>query len=109
MDEGNIMKQQAAPRERLAHQRTFGEEWTIYPTEAGAYACGSPDGRELHDGQAVEMRLGGRWIPGVLQQYAYQSPQFVALDDQSVCGLCPGMHIRLVEPRSASSHTQQGA
>ena len=53
----------------------------------GAFACGSPDGRVLRDGQALEVFLGGRWVSGSLAHHAHQSPQFVASSDQSICGL----------------------
>ncbi len=74
-------------------------EWTIYPTGAGAFACGSPDGHQLRDGQPIEVFLGGRWIAGGIAHHAHQYPQFIALDDQSICGLCAGMHVRLPQKK----------
>ena len=48
-------------------------EWTIYPSinNHNRYAIGSPDGRELERGEAVEILLGGFRIPGFIE-YRFQ-------------------------------------
>lgn len=101
--------QRSPTLERMAAQITT-IEWTIYPTGTGAFACGSPDGRELRDGQGLEVLLGGRWIPGFIEEHARLPFRFIALDDQSACGLCAGMHIRLlVSPLSNEEGQQETA
>ncbi len=85
----------AATLDRPMKQMTTVER-TIYPNGRGAFACGSPDGRDLRDGQGLEVLLGGRWIPGFIEEHAHLPIRFIALNDQSACGLCAGMHIRLL-------------
>ncbi len=97
------MSSMSTTLERLAAQLTY-VEWTIYPATSAneTFACGNPDGQVLRDGQALEMYLAGRWIAGFLEQHPYQPAQFIALDDQSVCGLCPRMRIRLLQGKEPS-------
>ncbi len=91
-----MMSSRSATLERLAAQMTT-VEWTIYPTtDAGTFACGSPDGRELRDGQALEVLLGGHWIAGFIEHHPHAVAQFIAQDDQRPCGLCPQMRVRLL-------------
>src|SRR5690242_1652215 len=98
MERTRTMNTQSATLRSLAAQLK-PVEWTIYPTEAGAcasFACGNPDGPMLRDSQSLEVYLAGHWITGWIEQYAHQPAQFVALEDHSTCGLCPGMRIRLL-------------
>ena len=77
-------------RQHFAAGSAFG---MIYPTGAdGGFALGSPDGRTLHDGEIVEIRLGGARIVGFIERPAHSATRFVA-EDGSVCGLCAGMWI----------------
>jgi hypothetical protein len=71
-------------------------EWTIYPSinNPGRYALGSPDGRELGRGEAVEVLLGGFHIPGIIE-YSPNGDYFTEMASHSVCGLCAGMKVNL--------------
>ncbi len=71
-------------------------EWTIYPSinNRNRYALGSPDGRELRRGEAVEILLGGFRIPGFIE-YSPNGDYFMAMTGQSVCGLYAGMKVYL--------------
>ena len=86
-------------------------EWTIYPSinNHNRYALGSPDGRELRQGEAVEILLGGFRIPGFIE-YSANGDYFTAMTGQSICGLYAGMRVYLVtlkvtEPRWAGAHS----
>jgi hypothetical protein len=81
--------------------------WTIYPSinNHNHYAIGSPDGRELRQGEAIEILLGGFRIPGFIE-YSSNGDYFKAMTGQSICGLYAGMKVYLVtlkatEPRRA--------
>ncbi len=93
------MSSRSATLDLLAKQMTT-VEWTIYPTGWGTFACGSPDGRELRDGQALDMLLGGRWIAGFIEHLPHAAARFIAQDDQRPCGLCPEMRVRLLTYQS---------
>lgn len=81
----------------LIARRTIAVEWTIYPSgSTGAFACGSPDGSILQNDQALEVLLAGHWIAGFIECPHHGAPRFIAQDDQSTCGLCPGMRVRLL-------------
>jgi len=75
------------------------DEWTIYPSlnNSSHYALGSPDGRELRRGEAVEILLGGFRIPGFIE-YSPNGDYFMARTGQSICGLSAGMKLNLNEP-----------
>ena len=75
--------------------------WTIYPDGEGHFALGSPDGRILQQGEAVEISLGGFWIPGSIQ-WSHNGDYFTAQAGGTVCGLCARMHVR------AGSHSKGG-
>jgi hypothetical protein len=82
-------------------------EWTIYPSinNHNHYAIGSPDGRELRQGEAVEILLGGFRIPGFIE-YDSNGDYFKAMTGQSICGLYAGMKVylamlKVTEPRWA--------
>jgi hypothetical protein len=82
-------------------------EWTIYPSinNHNHYAVGSPDGRELRQGEAVEILLGGFRIPGYIE-YDSNGDYFKAMTGQSICGLYAGMKVypatlKVTEPRWA--------
>ena len=72
------------------------DEWTIYPSlnNSTRYALGSPDGRELRQGEAVEILLGGFLIPGFIEHSA-NGDYFMARTGQSICGLYAGMKVYL--------------
>lgn len=70
---------------------------SIYPNGTGAFACGSPDGPLLRDGQALEVFLGGHWIAGFIEHRPHETPRFIA--GQTACGLCACMQVRLLEWR----------
>ena len=83
------------------------KEWTIYPSinNHNRYAVGSPDGRELERGEAVEILLGGFRIPGYIE-YSPNGDYFMASTGHSLCGLYAGMKVYVVtlkgtEPRRA--------
>src|SRR5258708_20594868 len=63
-------------------------ECTIYPSinNHNRYAIGSPDGRELERGEAVEILLGGFRIPCFIQDH-FHCDYFKAMTGQSI--LCP--------------------
>lgn len=73
--------------------------WTIYPSiqNHNHYAIGSPDGRELRQGEAVEILLGGFRIPGLVE-YSSNGDYFTAMTGQSICGLYAGMKLYLAAP-----------
>ena len=82
-------------------------ECTIYPSinNHNRYALGSPDGRELERGEAVEILLGGFRIPGFIE-YDSNGDYFKAMTGQSICGLYAGMKVylatlKVTEPRWA--------
>ena len=79
---------------RLQLTMTTGE-WTIYPNGLGSFALGSQDGCMLYSGEMVEIRLGGTWIAGFIEQHTHTDAQFVAAVDGMPCGLCAGMKIRV--------------
>jgi hypothetical protein len=64
--------------------------WTLRDNEAGRLIL--DDGRELHNGEMVEIMVGGNWIAGYVEQHQTGMARFVAVDG-SVCGLCSGMHV----------------
>ena len=85
--------------------------WTIYPSinNHNHYAIGSPDGRELGQGEAIEILLGGFRIPGFIE-YSPNGDYFTAMTGQSTCGLYAGMKVYLVmlevtEPRGAGAQS----
>jgi hypothetical protein len=57
--------------------------WTIYPSinNSNRYALGSPVGRELKRGEAVEILLGGFRIPGFIE-YSANGDYFMVMTDQ---------------------------
>jgi hypothetical protein len=69
-------------------------EGIIYPNGHGTFAIGSPDGYALLDGQKLDVLLGD-WIAGAIVCYSHATPLFVAGQDQSICGLCAGMRVRI--------------
>lgn len=71
-------------------------EWIIYPSieNNNRYALGSPDGRELERGEAVEILLGGFRIPGFIE-YSANGDYFMAMTGQNICGLYAGMKVYL--------------
>jgi hypothetical protein len=91
-------KERAASRKRATYAlgKAPGMIWTIYPAGSGAYACGSPDGPILVDGQPILTLLGGIWVAGRIEQQPYAPARFVADSDASVCGMCAGMQICLL-------------
>lgn len=72
------------------------DEWTIYPSlnTNNHFAIGSPDGRELGRGEAIELLLGGLRIPGFIE-YSTNGDYFIAMTDESICGLYAGMKVAL--------------
>lgn len=80
-------------------------EWTIYPSinDRKHYALGSPDGRELRRGEAVEILLGGFRIPGFIE-YGTNGDYFTAMIGKSICGLYAGMKVHLVTRKITVSH-----
>ena len=72
------------------------DEWTIYPSinNSNRYALGSPDGRELRRGEAVEILLDGYRIPGFIE-YSPNGDYFMSMAGHSICGLHAGMKIYL--------------
>ncbi len=86
----NIQQARLDLRQQFVVAITSG---TIYPNGVdGGFALGSPDGRILHDGEMVEIRLGGLAIVGFIEHPAHSIARFVA-EDGSACGLCAGMWI----------------
>ena len=83
------MKHEQDIRQCFAANVTTG---TIYPNGAGGFALGSPDGRILHNGEMVEIWLGGLVVVGFIEHQSHSTARFVA-EDGSVCGLCAGMRI----------------
>ena len=73
------------------------DEWTIYPSlnNRNRYALGSPVGREMRRGEAVEIVLGGFRIPGFIE-YSPNGDYFTSMTNQSICGLCAGMKVHVV-------------
>jgi hypothetical protein len=69
--------------------------WTIYPDGEGHFALGSPDGRILQQGEAVEISLGGFRIPGSIQ-WSHNGDYFTAQAGDTVCGLCARMQVRVL-------------
>ncbi len=69
-------------------------EWIIYPSieNNNRYALGSPDGRELERGEAVEILLGGFRIPGFIE-YSANGDYFMAMTGHNICGLYAGMKV----------------
>ena len=78
----------------------------------GRYALNEPDGGDLTTGQPLAILLGGHWTPGRIEHSHPAFPDagcyaltgvpgvkigysFVATDGM-VCGLCTGMHVRLI-------------
>jgi len=77
-------------------RQTTAQEYIIYPTgSAGAFACDSPDGYELCDGQELDVLLGGHWITGHIEHRPHTASRFIARDGQSLCGLSAEMKIRI--------------
>lgn len=69
------------------------QQWPIYPDGGGHFALGSPDGRILYQGEAIEILLGGQWIAGRIQ-WSHNGDYFAALADGTVCGLCARSQVR---------------
>lgn len=71
-------------------------EWIIYPSvhDRTRFALGSPDGRELRRGEAVEILLGGFRIPGFIEHSA-NGDYFMTMNGHEVCGLYAGMKVML--------------
>ena len=87
---------------------------TIYTLVAssnrGRYALDNAEtGQDLTSGQTLAIRLGGQWIEGHLEhgrqryasshlvsQHILPGYYFIASSDGAICGLCTGMHVRLI-------------
>ena len=82
---------------------TITTQWTIYPDGQGHFAFGSPNGRTLKQGEAVEISLGGFWIIGAIT-WSHNGDYFTAQVDHTRCGLCAGMRVRIL--RSAGGETR---
>jgi hypothetical protein len=82
-------------------------QWTIYPDGQGHFALGSPDGQALNQGEAVEISLGGFWIPGAIT-WNHSRDYFTALVDHTVCGLCAGMRVRTLQGASQAADGERG-
>lgn len=74
--------------------------WTIYPSlqDNRHFALGSPGGRELRRGEAVDILLGGFRIPGYIE-YDPKGDYFLSRTGNGVCGLYAGMKIYLTGRR----------
>lgn len=70
--------------------------WIIYPSiyDHNRFALGSPDGRELRRGEAIEIVLGGFHIPGFIEHSA-NGDYFTTMNGHEVCGLYAGMKVML--------------
>lgn len=77
-------------------------EWKIYPDGSHGFALGAPDGQPLRTDDEVEVLLGKRWIVGTVELPRHAGAQFIARADQTVCGLCPGMKVRVPVLRAPS-------
>jgi hypothetical protein len=69
----------------------------VNSTVQGRYALDDPqEGREFTSGDVVTILLGGHYIAGTIEHSRKKGGYyFVAHDDGTVCGLCPGMHVRV--------------
>jgi len=75
----------------------------------GRYALDDPEtGHDLTSGEPLAILLGGQWIEGHIEhgRQRYASAQLVSqrilpgyyfiARDGAICGLCVGMHVRLI-------------
>jgi Domain of unknown function (DUF5348) len=86
---------------------------TIYTLVAssnrGRYALDDPEtGHDVTSGEAIAILLGGKWIEGHIEhgRERYASAHLIVqrvlpgyyfiASDGAVCGLCTGMHVRLI-------------
>ena len=90
--------------------------YTLVPsTNRGRYALDDPQGYDLTNGQPVSMLLGGHWILGQVEhshaptkKYPHaagtysitgvegvQIGYYFIAEDDTICGLCTGVHVRL--------------
>src|SRR5260370_38928919 len=84
-------------------------ECTIYPSinNHNRYAIGSPDGRELERGEAVEILLGGFRVPGFIEDDS-NGGSFKAMTGPSICGFYAGIKgylttLKATEPYCAAA------
>jgi hypothetical protein len=79
------------------------DTWTIYPSinNHNRYALGSPDGRQLERGEAVEILLDDFRIPGFIE-YSPNGDYFTSMTGQSICGLYAGMKVYLAHAEVAA-------
>ena len=65
----------------------------VLPDGSGGFALGNPDGKPLHDGDLVDVLLGGVHVRGWIEQRKHEPTRFVSEIDGSVVGLCAGMRL----------------
>lgn len=78
----------------------------IYPTGAGHYALGTPDGVELRADLPIKILLAGQQLPGLVRWSS--NGDYIQFADETFCGLHPAMRVVTPPARELKARRRRG-